>query len=124
MYVYTFVCMCLCIYACLCMCMYVYRCICLYMCVRIYVYMVIYTGKQEGFEQRLQTATKHTKICKEKSLYANFSVCKTIKRKEPQVLVFLNMFKDPNLFSFVLAIILTSVSIPFIIFYVWILTIL
>jgi hypothetical protein len=33
------------------------------------------------------------------------------------------MFKFPKLFSFVLAIIPTSVSIPFIIFHVWILTV-
>jgi len=53
--------------------------VCMYVCIYVYmyVYMYVYVGKHKSLKQKLQTATKRTKNCKEMSLYANCSGCKS-----------------------------------------------
>ena len=117
MYVNTCVCMCVCVCVCVCVCMYV----CMY--VYIYIYIYIYIVKQIGFKQKLQITTKHTKHSKESRSTRLVQVLKVFKRQEPQQLLYLYTFSVPNRFSFTLTITPTSVSIPFIIFPVWIFTV-
>ena len=68
----------------------------------------------KGFEQKLQTATRQTKYYKVGRPTRFVQDVSVIKKQKPYELQCLNKFSVPNLFSFVLAIILTSVSIPFI----------
>jgi len=68
----------------------------------------------KDFEQKLQTATRQTKYYKVVRPTRFVQDVNVSKKQKPQELQCLNMFSVPNLFSFVLAIILTSVSIPFI----------
>jgi len=91
--------------------MYVYMYIC------VYAYTYVYIGKRKAFERNLQAATKHNKQYKECRSTRFIQVLNVIKRQTPQELQCLNMCSVPNLFYFVLVIIPTSVSIPFINWY-------
>ena len=94
------------------------------MCIYIYVYILfvytytyVYIGKQIAFEQNLQAATKHTEQYKEGRSTLFVQDLNVIKRQKPQELQCLNMCSVPKLFYFVLVLILTSVSIPYISWY-------
>ena len=123
MYVCMYICVCMYVRTHVRIYVFMYECICICVDVYIYVCVCVYLGGNKGCEQRLQTANQHTNHIKESSLYQTVRFVKVIKRQEPQVLEFLNMVRVVNLFSFVRAINATSGSIPFIIFYGWILTV-
>jgi hypothetical protein len=62
------------------------------------VCVCVCVGKQNCFEQKLHTATKHTEHSKEGRSMQIVQVLKAIKWHEPQELEFLNMFRFPNFF--------------------------
>ena len=110
---------------CVCICMYIYLYVNVYMYVCMYVYVCMHVCMQlcmcvciyrqkKVFEQNLQTATRHTKHYNESPSTRFVQIINVIKMQKSQELECFNTCSFPYLFSYVLAIILTSVSIPFI----------
>ena len=141
-YVCRYICMSVCFYVCICGCMYicmyvciyyicvyvymyVYICIyvCMYVCMYLCMYVCVDVRMYVCMYVHIDNTNAPNKSCIHRtnkpinSHYQTVQVVKVIKRQQPQQLEFLNIFSFSNLFSFVLG----TTSIPFIIFYGWIL---